>query len=81
VIDNKVQSNRIEDQVFWYKASERNNFRLSSPELWHIQLLEQERQAMGLVNKDDDGDDPYDPQQVVLSKKKGPSIRVQKRMS
>ena len=44
VIDNKVQSNKLEDQVFWYKASAHPDFRLCSDELWNIQTVEEERQ-------------------------------------
>jgi hypothetical protein len=77
VIDNKTQSNKIEDQIFWYKASERNNFKLCSPELWDMQALETERQAMGLVRKPEDDDEgPYNPQ--IIKKKNAPTIRVTK---
>jgi hypothetical protein len=34
VIDNNAKSNKLEDQVFWYKAAPRQDFRLCSPELW-----------------------------------------------
>jgi hypothetical protein len=34
VICNGVQSNRLEDQVFWYKAQDHGPFRLCSPALW-----------------------------------------------
>ena len=36
VIDNTTKSNRLEDQVYWYKAEERPNFRLCHNELWEI---------------------------------------------
>lgn len=35
VLDNTNQSNRLEDQVFWYKAKVRNNFRVGAPQMWH----------------------------------------------
>jgi len=35
VICNGVQSNRLEDQVFWYKASDHAPFHLCSESLWH----------------------------------------------
>ena len=77
VIDNKVQSNKIEDQVYWYKATDRQNFKLCSPELWNLQALESERQSMGLVRKpDEDEDGPYNPQ--IIKKKNQPVIRVSK---
>ena len=34
VICNGVQSNRLEEQVFWYKASDHPPFRMCSPALW-----------------------------------------------
>uniref|UniRef100_A0A6C0AIG1 Uncharacterized protein n=1 Tax=viral metagenome TaxID=1070528 RepID=A0A6C0AIG1_9ZZZZ len=34
VICNGVQSNRLEDQVFWYKASDHPSFRLCDDSLW-----------------------------------------------
>lgn len=36
VIDNTVQSNRLEDMVFWYKAEPHKDFRLGSREFWDI---------------------------------------------
>ena len=34
VIDNTTPSNKLEDQVFWYKAPCRPDFRACSPERW-----------------------------------------------
>lgn len=34
VLDNTVRSNKIQDCVFWYKATLRKNFRVGGPELW-----------------------------------------------
>ena len=71
VIDNKTQSNRLEDQIFWYKASE-SNFRMCSADLWELQSLEEQRQEMG-YKKDDEGDDePFDS--GVFVKKKNPNV-------
>jgi hypothetical protein len=36
VIKNQTQSNKIEDQVFWYKAKEHEIFRIGSDKLWEI---------------------------------------------
>lgn len=36
VIDNTVQSNKLEDVVFWYKASSHSDFRLGSREYWEM---------------------------------------------
>jgi hypothetical protein len=34
VIDNNAKSNKLEDQVFWYKAAPHTDFRLCAPEFW-----------------------------------------------
>lgn len=34
VIDNNAKSNKLEDQVFWYKAQARPDFKLCANELW-----------------------------------------------
>ena len=34
VICNNVNSNKLEDQVFWYKATPHQDFRLCNPEFW-----------------------------------------------
>ena len=36
VIDNNAKSNRIEDQVFWYKAESQPPFKLGSAEYWEM---------------------------------------------
>ena len=35
VLDNTSKSNKIQDCVFWYKASIRKNFRIGSAEMWN----------------------------------------------
>ena len=68
VIDNKVQSNKLEDQVYWYKAVDHNNFQLCSPELWEIQAAEEARKNMGGVDNTDDNEEEYDPSKMRLKK-------------
>jgi hypothetical protein len=34
VIDNNAKSNKLEDQVFWYKAAPHGDFKLCAPEYW-----------------------------------------------
>jgi len=75
VIDNKVQSNKIEDQVFWYKAEPHNNFQVCSPELWEMQAMEEERKAMGISHPEED-DEPYNPNVIV--KKNVKPVHVKK---
>ena len=65
VISNNAKSNKLEDQIFWYKATGHGEFKLGSKEFWEL-------------SKDlgsDDEDDQYDPQSF---KKKGPRINVKK---
>ena len=67
VIYNGSKSNKLQDQVFWYKAELHNNFKLGSKEFWEL-------------SKDihsDDEDDMYDPNK---SKRKAnaPKITVKK---
>ena len=34
VIDNNSKSNKLDDQVFWYKASERGEFKIGADDYW-----------------------------------------------
>ena len=66
VINNNSKSNKLNDQIFWYKAEEHKAFKLGSKEFWEISK-----------NLDsDDEDEVYDPN--VRDKKKGPKINVRK---
>ena len=67
VINNNSKSNKLHDQVFWYKADNHGDFRLGSKEFWEL--------SKGL--KDDDEEEQYDPNSV---KKRGggPKISVKK---
>jgi len=77
VIDNKIQSNKIEDQVFWYKASE-TNFKMCSNDLWELQNLEDQRREMGIENEEDS--EPFDTG-VFTKKKNSGLIKVKKTAS
>lgn len=68
VIDNKIQSNKIEDQVFWYKATD-TNFRMCTNDLWELQALEDQRKEFG--NEEDD-EEPFDS--GVFAKKKNTNV-------
>lgn len=69
VINNNAKSNRLEDQVFWYKAESHEPFRLGAKEFW---MLNNE-----LTNDEDDLDEEmYDAND--FKKKKGPIINVRK---
>jgi hypothetical protein len=67
VINNNSKSNKLNDQVFWYKADNHNDFRLGSKEFWEL--------SKGLP--DEDQEEQYDP---TKSKKRGagPKISVKK---
>jgi hypothetical protein len=71
VIDNKIQSNKLEDQVFWYKAQE-TTFRMCNNELWDMQTLDQQRKDMGLYDEEEDDNEPFDS--GVFSKNKNKNI-------
>lgn len=67
VINNNSKSNKLNEQVFWYKADGHNDFRLGSKEYWEMSKD---------LNSDDE-EEKYDPNN---SKKRGqgPKINVKK---
>lgn len=67
VIHNNAKSNKLQDQVFWYKADPHGDFRLGSKEFWDM-------------SKDlpsDDEEEQYDPNKMK-KKGSGPKISVRK---
>lgn len=69
VINNNAKSNRIEDQVFWYKADTHDDFKIGAPEFWNLHQECFNRNAC-------DEEEPYDPKS--LRRRKGPSLSVKK---
>ena len=67
VINNNAKSNKLQDQIFWYKASPHGNFKLGSKEFWEI--------SRNMPS--DDEEEQYDPQQS-RRKSSGPKISVKK---
>jgi len=67
VINNNVKSNKLQDQVFWYKADGHNDFKLGSKEFWEL--------SKGIQS--DDEDEKYDPNNVK-KRSAGPKISVRK---
>ena len=67
LISNNAKSNNINDQVFWYKAENRPDFKLGSKEFWDISKD---------MNSDDE-EEAYDPANVK-KKGQGPKIKVNK---
>lgn len=70
VIHNNSKSNKLQDQVFWYKAEAHHDFRLGSKEFWDLSKQ---------INDDDDdgGRDQYDPNNIK-KRSQGPRIAVKK---
>jgi hypothetical protein len=67
VINNNAKSNKMQDQVFWYKADGHNDFKLGSKEFWELSKH---------LNDDDD-EEQYDPNNVK-KRGQGPKIAVKK---
>ena len=66
VINNNAKSNKLNEQIFWYKAESHKHFKLGSKEFWEISKT---------IDSDDD-EEVYDPN--TRDKKKGPKINVKK---
>jgi hypothetical protein len=67
VINNNAKSNKLNDQIFWYKAQNHSNFKLGSKEFWDLSKD---------INSDEE-DELYDPNSVQ-KKGAGPKISVRK---
>lgn len=77
VISKKSQSNKLEDQVFWFKASDRPPYKMCSQEFWNMQAVDQERKRLGFGA---DGDDEEDYVPDMGKKKNSPKINVRKKI-
>jgi hypothetical protein len=66
VINNNAKSNKLNDQIFWYKAENRPDFKLGSKEFWEISK-----------NMDSDDDEMYDPNKIK-KRNTGSIINVKK---
>lgn len=67
VVCNGIQSNRLEDQVFWYKAKDHPPFKMCDDSLW----LDNKPFASSILASDD-----YDPDKA--RKKNDPWVKVKK---
>ena len=65
VVSNNSKSNKLEDQIFWYKASPHGDFKLGSKEFWEMSKD---------IASDDEDENPFDPK----AGRKGPAINVKK---
>lgn len=72
VINNKAKTNKLEDQVFWYRAEQHDNFKMGSPEVWKL------CESMKYNNFNDDFDDDDYSEINNYKKKKTPRINVRK---
>jgi hypothetical protein len=68
VINNNAKTNKLDEQIFWYKAETRPDFRIGSKEFWEM--------SKDINSDDDDDGNIYDPK--ALTTKKGPRINVKK---
>ena len=64
VVSNNAKSNKLEDQIFWYKAQPHRDFKLGSKEFWEMSKD---------LGSDDEGEN-FDPKK----QQKGPLINVKK---
>jgi len=64
VVSNNAKSNKLDDQIFWYKADPHRDFKLGSKEFWDMS------KDMG----SDDEEESFDPK----AQRKGPRINVKK---
>jgi hypothetical protein len=69
VINNNSKSNKLQDQVFWYKADAHNDFKLGSKEFWEL--------SKQINDDEDEGGQQYDPNNVK-KRGSGPKIAVKK---
>lgn len=56
VIDNNTKSNRLQDQIFWYKAMPHEDFKLGAREFWEL--------SKNLTDSDDEDDGKFDPNKM-----------------
>jgi hypothetical protein len=67
VINNNSKSNKLQDQIFWYKAEPHSDFKLGSKQFWDLSKD---------LNSDDE-EDAYDPNSAK-KRGAGPKINVKK---
>jgi len=64
VINNNTKSNKLQDQIFWYKADAHNDFKLGSNEFWELSKH---------INDEDNEMNQYDPTKI---KKRNQSQKI-----
>jgi hypothetical protein len=68
VINNNSKSNKLQDQIFWYRAEPHGHFKLGSKEFWELSKN---------INSDDEEMETYDP--TANRKKNSVQISVKKK--
>jgi hypothetical protein len=71
VIDNTSKSNKLEDQVYWFKADIRDDFKIGCREFW---LMHNEFST----HSDDDEEEMFDITKAVPKKKTALNINEKK---
>ena len=66
VINNNAKTNKLDEQIFWYKAQPHGDFKLGAKEFWDLSKD---------IGSDDEGE-TYDPNKS--RKSNGPKINVKK---
>ena len=66
VIHNNAKSNKLEDQVFWYKANPHEDFKIGSDQYWKHNYI------------DNDSNESFKSEYSNHTKKRGPTINVKK---
>ena len=69
VIDNTSKSNKIEDQVYWYKATAHESFKIGAPEFW-------QHHSNNYNDRYGNGEEAFDYK--AMKSKKGPFVNVKK---
>ena len=69
VLDNNSKSNKIEDCVFYYKATPDRNYKIGSKELWNY---------LDSRMREDDDEDDEDNERIIsaVTIKKGPMAKI-----
>ena len=63
VIHNNAKSNKLTDQVFWYKADPHDEVKLGSPEYWRFA-----DESTNDKNNNNYSDDDYNKSKYVINK-------------
>ena len=74
VVNNNSKSNKLEDQVFWYKAESHPEFKMGSKELWNYHKNNFKGEETPALNREEDKD--WDPKE--FQKKSKVPINVEK---